>query len=67
MKLIIISLGVVTVFASILITDVLIRLVHKKIHKDIQKKKDSVNNQIQGYQKMSDEVKQIKNQINKIK
>lgn len=67
MKLIILSIGLVTVFAAIIITDVIVRRVRKKIHKDIEKQKDLIKDEIQRYQKTSDEIKQVKNQINKIK
>ena len=67
MKLIILSIGLVTVFTAIIITDVVIRRLRKKIHKDIEKQKDLIKDEIQRYQKTSDEIKQVKNQINKIK
>lgn len=66
MKLIIIMIGAATVFAVLIGSEYLMKLVKKKHSEESEKQKGAINKEIDDYQKSTENFKEVKEKINNL-
>ena len=67
MKVIFLLIAIATVFVVVIGAEYLMKLAQKKTKQEADKQKEAVKEQLDVYDRLSNDLKEIKKQVNKIK